>query len=328
MNNVVHSSLSTSGKWFVLALAVVVLSYPWIFGSNYAVELGMFVLLSAYLGQCWNISGGFAGQFSFGHVAFFGVGAYCSAILVASHGVNPWLAFGMAILCGALLGTLIGALSFRFGLKGSYFALITLAFAEVLRVLSDSLPFTRGGLGILIPVSPGVSQFQFSTPIGYYYLAAVLCTLSLGIAFWLKNCRFGARLAAIRENEDAAKALGIDVFREKVRCLALSGAMTAAGGSFYMQKYLYIDPRIAFDINRSVEMLLISIIGGAGTVFGPLIGAVALGSIGELTRLMSSAPGLSLVVYGVILVIIVAFLPNGLIGVLKRRSRKGGEHAA
>lgn len=309
-------------------LLVVVLLYPWVFASNYAVELGMLILLTAFLGQAWNVSGGFAGQFSFGHAAFFGVGAYCSAILGVTYGLNAWIAFLAAIALGGALGASIGALSFRFGLKGSYFALITLAFAEVLRVLADSIPITRGGLGILIPASPGWESFQFATPRGYYYCAAALCASSILIAFWLKTSRFGARLAAIRENEAAASALGVDVFREKVRCLALSGAMAAAGGAFYIQKYLYIDPKLAFDINRSVEMLLISMIGGAGTIFGPLLGAGALSVIGELTRSLSVAPGLSLVVYGVILVVIVGFLPQGLIRLISLRARNGGSHAS
>lgn len=312
----------------IAVLIAFVLAYPWIFGSNYAIELGMLMLLTAFLGQAWNVAGGFAGQFSFGHAAFFGTGAYCSAILVVTYGVNPWLAFVVSIACGALTGAIIGALSFRFGLKGAYFALITLAFAEVFRVLADSVPITRGGLGILIPAAPGIANFQFETPRGFYYCAAILCGVSLLIGYWLKASRFGARLAAIRENEAAASALGVDVFRQKVWCLMLSGAMTAAGGAFYVQKYLYVDPHLAYNIGRSVEMLLISMIGGAGTIFGPLVGAVALGLVGELTRAMTSAPGLSLVVYGVILVVIVGFLPQGLIGLLTRVRRKRTSNAA
>ena len=302
---------------------------PLLIRSNYAVNIGFLILFTAFLGQSWNIAGGFAGQTSFGHVAFFGVGAYVSTILHTTYGWNPWLAWPLAIGAGALVGCVMAVLSFRAGLRGSYFALITLAFAEVLRIIANSAPFTRGGLGMLIKADPRPANFQFRDPVSFYYLALVLCVLSLLIAWWLTRSRFGARLAAIRENEEAAMALGIDTFREKVKVLTLSGAMCAAGGTVYAQKYLYIDPWIAFSVEKSVEMLLVSMIGGAGTIFGPLIGAGVIGALGELTRdLGALIPGiknaqpLSLIVYGAILIVIVGYLPNGLIGLFRRRVRR------
>jgi branched-chain amino acid transport system permease protein len=281
------------------------------------------ILFTAFLGQAWNIAGGFAGQTSFGHVVFFGTGAYASTILQVTYGWNPWIGWIVAALAGGAVGLLIGVMSFRAGLRGSYFALITLAFAEVFRIFANSVEFTRGGLGLLIKADPRIGNFQFKTASGFYYVALGLVILSLLLAFWLKRSRFGARLAAIRENEEAAKALGIDVFREKTICMAISGAMAGAGGTFYAQKYLYVDPTIAYGVEKSVEMLLVSMIGGAGTVFGPLIGAVVLGVLGETTRLLSQGQGLSLIVYGAILIVIVAYLPNGLMGLFARRSRRG-----
>jgi branched-chain amino acid transport system permease protein len=206
---------------------------------------------------------------------FFGTGAYTSTILQVTYGWNPWLAWPAAMLAGGIVGWVIAFLSFRAGLRGSYFALITLAFAEVFRILANSVPFTRGGLGMLIKADQRPINFQFKDPIWIYYIALALCVISLLIAWQLTRNRFGARLVAIRENEDAARALGIDVFAEKVKVLTLSGAMCAAGGTFYAQKYLYIDPSIAFGVDKSVEMLLVSMVGGAGTIFGPLIGSVA-----------------------------------------------------
>src|SRR5690606_13497131 len=231
-----------SGYGASILLLLVALVYPFVVTSNYALDVGMLILFTAFLGQSWNIAGGFAGLLSFGHTIFFGIGAYCSAIMVATYGINPWMAWMLAIAFGAALGAIIGYLSFRFGLRGSYFALITLAFAEMFRVLADSSPITRGGLGILIPVKQGANQLQFADPRAFYFLALLLCLIGLGLAYWLKSSRFGARLEAIRENEDAARALGIHVLKEKIKCLALSGALAAAGGSFYVQKYLYIDP--------------------------------------------------------------------------------------
>ena len=255
----------------------------------------------------------------------FSLGAYTSTILQVTYGWNPWLAWPIAMAAGGAVGWMIAVLSFRAGLRGSYFALITLAFAEVFRILANSVPFTRGGLGMLIKADQRPINFQFKDPIWIYYLALVLCVISLLIAWQIARSRFGARLVAIRENEDAARALGIDVFAEKVKVLTLSGAMCAAGGTFYAQKYLYIDPSIAFGVDKSVEMLLVSMVGGAGTIFGPLIGSVALTVINEATRSLASVvpalknvQPLSLVVYGVMLVLIVARLPNGLMGLFRR----------
>ena len=299
---------------------------PLIVRSNYAVNFGFLVLFTAFIGQSWNLAGGFAGQTSFGHAAFFGIGAYVSSILHVSHGWNPWLAWPVAIAAGGLVGCFMGVLSFRAGLRGSYFALITLAFAEVFRIGANSVPFTRGGLGMLIRADPRAANFQFRDPIWFYYLALALCCLSLAIAWWLTRSRFGARLAAIRENEDAASALGIDAFREKVKVLTLSGAMCAAGGTVYAQKYLYIDPSLAFSVDKSVEMLLVTMIGGIGTIFGPLVGASVIGVLGEVTRelggsipAVKNAQPLSVILYGIVLVIIIGYMPNGLLGLFRRR---------
>jgi len=313
-------------RHIVLAAAfLAAVIYP-LLVPNYLATVGMLMFFTAFIGQSWNVAGGFAGQTSFGHAVFFGVGAYTSTILHVSHGWNPWLAWPVATAMGGLVGAGIAFLSFRAGLRGSYFALITLAFAEVFRIVANSATFTRGGLGMLIKADSRLENFQFTTPIAPYYLALALCLVSLGIAWRLTRGRFGARLVAIRENEDAARALGIDVFAEKVKVLTLSGAMCAAGGTFYAQKYLYIDPSIAFGIDKSVEMLLVTMVGGAGTIFGPLIGSIVLTAINELTRnaasvfpALKNVQPLSLIVYGVMLIIIVARLPDGFASLLWRR---------
>lgn len=299
----------------LLTLAVV---FPFVFSTPFMVNFGVLALFYAFIGQSWNIAGGFAGQLSFGHVVFFGAGAYASTILQLRFGMNPWLGLPASAIAGGIVGGIIGFLSFRAGLKGSYFALITLAFAEVLRILVNSVEFTGGGLGLLIPAKIGADNFQFSERIGFYFVILSLTVLSVAIAVWLKHSRFGAQLAAIRENEDAAMALGINVFNEKVKVMVLSGALCGIGGSFFAQYFLYIDPTIVFGVDKSVEMLLVSMIGGAGTVYGPLIGAVLLAGVSDATRVLTNVQGLSLVLYGSLLVIIIAFLPNGLIDLFKR----------
>ena len=308
-----------------LAVFALALAFPFVFPSAFMLNFGVMALFYAFIGQSWNISGGFAGQLSFGHVAFFGVGAYASTIVQMRLGLSPWLGLPVAALAGAAVGGIIAGLSFRAGLKGSYFALITLAFAEVLRIVANSIGITGGGLGMLIPMKAGAGNFQFADRSGFYFLILVLAAISIALAEWLRRSRFGAQLAAIRENEDAAKALGINVFAEKVKVMLISGAVGGAGGCFFAQYFLYIDPLIVFGVDKSVEMLLVSMIGGAGTVYGPMVGAVLLALVSDVTRTLTQVPGLSLVLYGALLVVIIAYLPNGLIDLFRRRGKGAGK---
>ncbi len=308
--------------WLHGGLLLVGLVFPLVFPSPFMINFGVLALFYAFIGQAWNIAGGFAGQLSFGHVVFFGAGAYASTILQMRFGFNPWWGLPASAVAGALVGWVIAVLSFRAGLKGSYFALITLAFAEVLRIVANSVEITGGGLGMLIPAKRTVANFQFPERIGFYYLMLALTVGSVAIAIWLKRSRFGAQLAAIRENEDSARALGIDTYTEKVKVMMLSGAIAGIGGCFFAQYFLYIDPIIVFGVDKSVEMLLVSMIGGAGTVYGPLIGAVLLAAISDVTRAVFDVQGLSLVIYGGLLVVIISFLPNGLIDLFQRLGRR------
>ena len=314
----------------MMGLALLLLALvPYGIESKFYLDVLTLIFFTAYIGQSWNILGGYAGQFSFGGVMFFGTGAYTSSILLTNFGIPPIIGIFAAIFMGALLGLIVGYMSFRSGLRGSYFALITLAFAELLRVLANSVEFTGGGVGLFLTYAPGIENLQFDTPTGFYYFSLILLVISIAIAMWLERSRFGARLVAIRENEDAAEALGIDTLRCKIYAIMIMGAMGGAAGTFYAQKYLYIDPPISYAVHLSVEMLLVTIVGGMGTVFGPLIGAFVLHMVNEVTRHFIDTPGLSLIVYGVILVLIISFLPNGLMGLFKSRlKKKGGDESA
>ncbi|MDB4115293.1 branched-chain amino acid ABC transporter permease [bacterium] len=307
---------------FSAALAPVVIS------SKFQLDVLTLIFFTAYIGQSWNILGGYAGQFSFGGVMFFGTGAYTSSILLTSFGVPPIIGIFAAIFMGAFLGLIVGYLSFRSGLRGSYFALITLAFAELLRVLANSVEFTGGGVGLFLTYAPGLHNLQFNSPTGFYYFSLVLLVISLAIAMWLERSRFGAQLVAIRENEDAAEALGIDTLKCKVYAIMIMGGMGGAAGTFYAQKYLYIDPPISYSIALSVEMLLVTIVGGMGTVFGPLVGSFFLHTVNEFARHFIDTPGVSLIVYGFILILIISFLPNGLVGLFRKKRKKKDDNDA
>jgi branched-chain amino acid transport system permease protein len=279
----------------------------------------MLVLLFAFLGQAWNVLGGYGGQFSFGHALFFGAGAYATALLQVRHGVNAWAGAGAAVAFGAALGAAVGWLVFRYRLRGSYFALVTLAFAEVARILVASFEYTGSGFGMLIPLAPRAENFQFADRRVFYGLVWALVVLGTAVAWWIEHSRFGARLVAIRENEAAARALGIDPVRVKVGAIALSAGLAAAAGVFYVQNFLFIDAGLAFGPGISVEALLVPIIGGMGTVFGPLFGAVVLHALGEAAKhVTGGAPGLNLVLYGVLLVLALRLLPNGISGLARR----------
>lgn len=277
-----------------------------------------FVMMSLYaalLSQAWNILGGYGGQLSFGHALFFGVGAYAQALGQLNLGINPWLALPMAIALGALVGMAVGGLTFRYGLKGSYFALVTLAFAEVFRILALSASFTGGGVGLMVPLQESAANMQFASRRGYIYLLLAFVVLALMVTAWLRHSRFGAYLQAVRDNEDAARAIGVNPLRVKLGGIALSAAFMSAAGAFYVQVFQYIDPGIAFGSAVSVEALVGAIVGGMGTLWGPVLGAVALHGLADLTRnLFGELPGISMVIYGVVLILIVMFLPRGISG--------------
>ena len=304
----------------VLALGVLLALAPLLVTSNVALNFLAVTLIVSLAAQGWNLLGGFGGQFSFGHAAFFGVGAYASAIWQMRLGLDAWTGLLAGAAAGALTGLVIGFLAFRAGLRGSYFALVTLAFAEVFRVLANSSEVTGGAAGMLLPLRIGAGNLQFSDRATFLALVVALTVLVLCLVQWIRGSRFGAQLVALRENEEAARALGVDVLAVKLKAICLSGAITATAGVLYLQYFLFIDSNIAFGTWISVEVLLAAIVGGLGTVLGPVVGALALHGLGELVKtLVGQLPGIDLAVYGAILVVAVAFLPGGLVGLVRRR---------
>jgi branched-chain amino acid transport system permease protein len=299
----------------IALFVVLVACVPLVTTSGVALNFVMMALYACLLAQAWNVLGGFGGQFSFGHALFFGTGAYAQAI-AQLHGINPWLALPLSLAGSAGVGLFVGALSFRYGLKGSYFALVTLAFAEVFRVVAVSVPFTGAGVGLMVPLREAASNMQFTTRAGYLWLVLAMVTVALLASAWLRQSRFGAWLQAVRDNEDAARAVGVDPFRVKLAAIGLSGALMGAGGAFYVQVFQYIDPGIAYGPGTSVEALVAAIVGGMGTLWGPVLGALVLHLLADVTRnLFGQLPGINMVIYGAVLVGIVMFLPRGIAGI-------------
>jgi len=314
--------------WPGLALLAVVAAMPLV-ASNAVLNFLLSSLVVALAAQGWNILGGYAGQLSFGHAAFFGTGAYATAILQTRYGVNAWAGLAAGIALGALVGWAIGLLAFRARLRGSYFALVTLAFAEVLRILANAADVTGGAAGLLVRLAPGAGNLQFASRAGFLWLLTGAVAAVLLLTAWIAHRRLGARLVAVRENEDAARALGVDVLRVKLSAIALSGAITAAAGCLYVQNFLYLDATIAYGTWISVEVLIACVLGGAGTVLGPVVGALALHGVGELAKIAlghvaGPVPGVDLVVFGALLILAVAFLPRGVMGGLRRALRGAG----
>jgi branched-chain amino acid transport system permease protein len=285
------------------------------------------ILFLAYTGQAWNVLMGFAGQLSLGHSLYVGVGAYVAAGLFARYGIGAWAGAPAAVFASALFGAVIGALAFRFRIAGVYFALLTIAFAEFTRIGFDHFPALGGPGGLFLKVEqrqhPDLLALR-GPPAMFYYIALALAAGALGFCTWLLRTRVGYYWRAIRENEEAARAVGIDVFRYKMLAMLVSSSMTALAGVFFAFYYNNLFPEQIFNISRSIEIILGPIIGGLGTLFGPILGAalltvVADGSTELLGALGLDIPGVKQVLYGVVLLGVVIFLPHGVWPVLARR---------
>ena len=303
-----------------LTLAALVAA-PFMVGG-YTLSVLIIVLQFAYLGQAWNIMLGFAGLLSLGHALYFGLGAYVSAALFVHYELAPWIGMVAGAALAALVGACIGALGFRFRVGGVYFAVLTIAFAEFTRILVDHLDWVGGSGGFFLPVANRDTNDLWTlrgATVMFYYLWLAFTVAALALCRIILSTRTGYFWRAIRENEDAAEALGVPTLRYKIGAVALSAALTACGGSLYAFYNNNLFPAQIFSIGRSIEMLLGPIIGGVGTLLGPIVGAFILTPLGEtltvaLEPLRSGAiklDGMKQVFYGVCVVLIVLFQRGG-----------------
>ena len=299
--------------WF-FTVGVAILFLP-LLGGDQFLHVMIMVFLYAYLGSCWNILGGYAGQFSVGHAAFFGVGAYTSSLLFARFGISPWLGMLVGGFLAALLGLGFGFLTFRFGLKGHFFALATIAFCKVMEIIALNWEFVGGAVGILIPPrKPSFFIFQFGHKVPFYYIMYAFMLLSILIVFLISRSKIGLYLSAIREDEAAAETLGVNLVRYKVYAIVLSAFFTALGGTFFAQYLTYIDPTLTLSVGMSIEIIVRPILGGVGTIMGPILGAFILDPLAEISRnFLGGYTGVHLVTYGALLILCCLFLPNGII---------------
>lgn len=290
---------------------------PWV-ANDYVLTVATMALYLALFGQAWNILAGFAGQLSLGHALFVGLGAYASAALYVQFGVSPWLALPVAVATAAIVGAAIGFLAFRFKVSGVHFAILTVAFAEMGRTAFDHLDALGGAAGLFLPVSARSDALQLRGGPALFYGVLLALTAGLFLACRrLLRSRWGYYWQAIRESTDAAQALGIDVFRYKMRAMVVSAAAAAMGGVVFAFQYNSLFPGQVFDVSRSVEIILGAIIGGLGTLAGPLVGAAVLTLLGELLRegmrlLGIDIPGVKHVFYGACLLVVMIGLPQGI----------------
>ncbi|MDQ7842365.1 MAG: branched-chain amino acid ABC transporter permease [Armatimonadota bacterium] len=308
----------------VAAVVAVAACYPAVFPTK--LNLGVAIVLFAATATAWDVLGGWGGQLSLGHAALMGVGGYTMALLALRAGVAPWWGLLAGMLLAALVAAVWGWVVFR--LRGPYFVLSTIAVAEILRLVAINwTSFTGGAEGLFIKSLPrplGLDLFDRAVE---FYMGLGWLALALLVAWWLSWSRFGYYLQAIREDQDSAMAMGINPTRVKVAAFMLSAALTAAGGALFAVYVSFFEPHIIFDIGMSVELALMAYIGGAGTVFGPAIGAAVLLVAGDLFR--NYFQQANLLIYGVLIILIVRFAPEGIVGGWRLLARRwpGGRRA-
>lgn len=273
------------------------------------------VLMAAQVGVAWNIVGGYAGQVSLGHAAFYGLGAYTSTLLLVKFGVNPWLGVLAGGVVSALLSLAFGWSCFR--LKGHYFAMATIAVAELVQIFFTEWEFGGAAVGLYVPMDrQGWVWMNFATKLPYYWLALGLLTVTLGVNWWIERSFLGYYFRAIKDEPDAARSIGVNLARYKQAALSVSAFFTALGGSLYAQKELYIDPNSVLSTALSIKVALVAILGGVGTLMGPVVGSVVLTSIEEFSRVLfgGTGRGTDVIIYASLIIVIAVFYPTGLIG--------------
>jgi branched-chain amino acid transport system permease protein len=302
----------------LVLVAVIALALPLFVRSATYLHILILVYFYAYLTTSWNLVGGFAGVLPLGHSAFVGIGAYTSTVLSLQYGISPWIGMLAGGGLATVAGVLIGLPTFK--MRGAYFALATIAVAEGIRVIVENVdnlgPFRLNGpRGLQIPpLDTGLSTFMFAEKEPYYYIILIMLMAVLGLTYWISRSKLGYALNAGGEEPEAAMALGVNVARAKLVAMAVSSFLTALAGTFYAQLTLYIHPKSVMSLDLSFEIAFIALIGGRGSIAGPVLGALLLRPVSDFSRIYFGAalPGLHLVIFGTVLVLVMIFQPRGL----------------
>lgn len=303
---------------FFLILGAIAFAIVPAFLTRYTQHLFIMIMFFAFTAVAWNIVCGFIGQLSLGHGVFLGVGGYVSTLLLVNAGLSPWVGMLAGAALAAVFGMIVGYPCFR--LKGPYFTLTTIAFAEILRIFVENNEKVfgidiKGAMGLVLPqYGNSFAAYEFDSKLTYYYIIFGLTVVGIAITFLIKRSKLGFYLTAIKSDPDAAESLGIPLATYKMIAMLISSFMIAFGGTFYAQYFRYIGPTRIFGGDISVQIALIGLVGGQGTVFGPLFGAVLLVPISEFLaeRFGGSLPGLHLFIYGVIMIFVVFYMPKGI----------------
>jgi branched-chain amino acid transport system permease protein len=313
--------------WPALVLALVI-AYPLVLSTPFQQRLGALVLLYAIAASSWNIVGGYAGQVSVGHVVFFGCGAYAAMGAYTHFGLSPLVGLPAGIALAVSIAAVVGVPTLR--LSGHYFSMATIAVAELLRLVVTNTEYLGAAVGLSGPTVPrNVFDLSFISALPYYYLFLVVLAITLLITWWMANSRMGFYLRAIKDSERAARSLGVPASRAKLQAYMLSAGLTSVAGALYAMMFGFVDPESGLGILISVKMLIMAALGGAGLLFGPLVGAAILVPLEELSNslLGGRGAGLTFVVYGAIIVLIARFQPGGLLTLAMRLWQRRGKRA-
>lgn len=309
---------SSARKLALVAAALVALLLPLVVRSATYLHILILLYLYAYLTTSWNLVGGFAGVLPLGHATFVGIGAYTSTILSLQYGISPWIGMLVGAVLSCIVGVIIGLPTFK--MRGAYFALATIAFAEGIRVMTENIdmlgPFqVNGPRGLQIPpLNTGFANFMFATKEPYYYIILVMLAGVLALTWFISRSKLGYYLVAGGEEPEAAQALGVNVARAKLVAMAMSSFLTAFAGTFWAQFTLYIHPKSVMSLDISFEIAFIALIGGRGSIAGPVLGALLLRPVGDFSRIYfgDTLPGLHLIIFGVVLILVMFYQPRGL----------------
>ncbi len=310
--------------YLLLAAVFVILMLLPLFLDNYALGIFIMIFYWAYVGQSWNVLTGYTGHISLGHALYIGIGAYATTYLAQTIGLTPWIGMFLGGFIAVAIALFLGFLGFRFGLRGVYFVIMTIAFAELARLAVSHIEALGSFTGIFLDFNPSFYNFQFRGNIPYYYIALGFMVASLIVVRIIEVSKVGRFIVAIREDEEAAQALGVNTFKYNMIAIAISAFMTSLAGAFYANYIFYLHPNSLFGMSLSIELILRPIVGGLGTLFGPVIGSIILTPLSEISRAYfakGGLEGLHLILYGVLTILVVLFMPKGIIVYVRRLLR-------